>query len=81
MTSLKIKVDDKVLEKVLWLLSYFTKDEDEVEIDRDDLEFIKNKAAIKTELDRMKKGEAEYITEDEMTAQVNDMLAKYETKT
>lgn len=79
MTTLKIKIDDKALEKVLWLLSHFTKDE--VEIDTNDLEFIKNKAAIKTELDRMKKGEAEYITEDEMTAQVNDMLAKYETKT
>ncbi len=78
MTTLRIQINDKVLEKVLWLLGHFTKDE--VEILEDDLEFLQNKKEIQEELERMNKGEATYINLEELTAQVNELLAKYAPK-
>jgi len=78
MTTLRIQIDDKVLEKVLWLLGHFHKDE--VEILEDDLEFLQNKKEIHEELERMNKGEATYINPEEMTTQVNELLAKYAPK-
>lgn len=75
MTTLRIQINDRVLEKVLWLLGHFTKDE--VEIVEEDLEFLQNRQEIQDELARMDKGEASYISTSEMTAQVNELLTKY----
>lgn len=68
MTTLRIQINDKVLEKVLWLLGHFTKDE--VEIIEEDLEFLQNRQEINDELSRMGKGQVNYISTSEMTAQV-----------
>jgi hypothetical protein len=76
MTTFRIQINDKVLDKVLWLLGHFSKDE--VSILEEDLEFLKQKKFIREELQRMDAGEVDYISVEEMNQQVKERIAKYE---
>ncbi|MEQ9188487.1 MAG: hypothetical protein RLP15_12190 [Cryomorphaceae bacterium] len=75
MAILRIQISDKVLDKVLWLLGHFSKDE--VEIIEEDLEFLKQKQFVQDELRRMDNGEVDFISVDEMNRQVRELVAKY----
>lgn len=72
MTTLRLQIADSALEKVLWLLGHFSKDE--IDIVEEDADFLKNREEIQKELKRMDAGEATYITTEEMTAKVKKFL-------
>lgn len=76
MATLKLNINEKVLDKVLWLLGHFSKEE--VEIVYEDVAFLKNKKAIQDELDLMDQGKATYISIDEFDRQVRDAISKHE---
>ena len=75
MATLRLNINDKVLDKVLWLLGHFS--EEEVEIVHEDAEFLKNKKAVQDELDLMAQGKAKYISIDELDRQVRQVIAKH----
>ncbi|GAB5539372.1 MAG: hypothetical protein Salg2KO_14750 [Salibacteraceae bacterium] len=77
MAILRLNINEKVLDKVLWLLSHFSKDE--VEIVHEDETFLKNKKAIQAELDLMDQGKATFVSMDEFDKQVRNALANHET--
>jgi hypothetical protein len=76
MATLKLNINEKVLDKVLWLLGHFSKEE--VEIVYEDVAFLKNKKAIHDELDLMDQGKATYISIDEFDRQVRDAISKHD---
>ena len=76
MATLRLQISDKILDKVLWLLGHFSKDE--VEILEEDLEFIQQKQFVEQELKRMDGGTVEFISVDDMNRQVKELIAKHE---
>jgi hypothetical protein len=76
MATLRLQISEKVLDKVLWLLGHFSKDE--VEILEEDLEFIQQKQFVEEELKRMDAGTVEFISVDDMNRQVKELIAKHE---
>tara|TARA_B100000780_G_scaffold276600_2_gene245500 strand:- start:343 stop:576 length:234 start_codon:yes stop_codon:yes gene_type:complete len=70
MATLKLKVSDKILEKVLKLLSQF-KSEDLQVIEQND-QFESNKKYVQRELDRLESGESKSYTLE----QLNEVLEK-----
>jgi autonomous glycyl radical cofactor GrcA len=67
MATLKLKVSNKILDKVIWLLSQF-KSED-LEIIQDD-EFITDQKYAKSQLDRLESGKGKTYSID----QVDELL-------
>lgn len=78
MTTVKLKISEGVLDKVLWLLGHFSKDE--LEIVHEDPNFLANKKKITEELERMEKGEAKFVSLNEFDAQIRQALAKHGDK-
>ncbi|MDP4764348.1 MAG: hypothetical protein NWQ55_07870 [Salibacteraceae bacterium] len=78
MATIRLQISEKVLDKVLWLLGHFSKDE--VEIIEEDLAFIEQKEFVQKELDRMDKGEVDFVSMEEMNRQVRALISKHEAQ-
>jgi hypothetical protein len=76
MTTLKLHINEKALEKVLWLLGHFTKEEVEVEIE--DLEFASQKEYIQAELKRIDEGNETFLSLEEFKEGLEAEISKYE---
>lgn len=74
MATIKLKINDKVLEKVLWLLGHFTKDE--VEIIPEDSDFSTNKNAIEKEIQLMDAGDAKFLSKEELNDRIDQIIGK-----
>ena len=74
MATIRLKINEKVLDKVLWLLGHFSSDE--VEIVREDAEFLKNKKSVQDELNCMDQGKAKFISIEELDQQVRQIIDK-----
>ena len=76
MATIRLQINDKVLDKVLKILGHFS--HDEVEIISEDEDFLEQKEFVANELQKMDNGEVEFITVDQMNQQARELLAKYE---
>ena len=76
MPTLTLKIDDKVYEKLLWLLGKFTKDE--VEIIMDESNFNETKKYLDAELDEIKSGKAKFFTVNEAEQRLENLIRKHE---
>jgi len=76
MPTLTLKIDDKVYEKLLWLLGKFTKDE--VEIIMDESNFNETKKYLDAELDEIKSGKAKFFTANEAEQRLENLIRKHE---
>lgn len=76
MATLKLKVSDKILEKVLKLLSQF-KSEDLQVIEQDD-PFESNKKYVQRELDRLESGESKSYTLEQLNEVMEKTINKHE---
>jgi succinylglutamate desuccinylase len=63
MTTIRIRVNEKVLDKVLWLLGRFSKEE--LEIVGEDTLFEANKRYLDDALNRMEQGKSQSFTIEE----------------
>jgi hypothetical protein len=77
MTTIKLKVNERVLEKVLWLLSQFTPDDLEVVTTED--EFATQKAELQKELNRYETGEARVFSVNEADQLLERTIREYES--
>jgi hypothetical protein len=75
MASLRLNINEKVLDKVLWLLGHFSKEE--VEIIYEDAEFIGNRKTVQDQLKKIEEGKAQFLTIEELEAQVQETISKY----
>jgi hypothetical protein len=76
MHTIKLKIEDKVYDKFIWLLSKFTKDE--VEIIVEETNFIKTKKHLETELGEILEDKAEFLTLNETEQRLENLIRKHE---
>lgn len=63
MATLKLEVSEKILDKVIWLLQQFKKED--LEIIEESATFLKNKEMLQQELNRANESEAKYYSMEE----------------
>lgn len=76
MATIKPKVSEKILDKVLWLLGQFSPDE--VEVLESDAVLLENKSELKEELGRIKSGEAKSYSLEEADEILEETIRRYE---
>ncbi len=77
MATIKLKVSDKVLDKVMWLLGQFNSEE--LEIISSDNEFESCKNYVSNELNRLENGESKNYTIEELDTILEESIRKYES--
>lgn len=82
MQSIRLKINDKIFEKVLWLLSKFDKDEVEIifEESGDKSVFTNNQKYLKKELEEVLDGSAKFLSEEEAEYRLAKIIKKYEDR-
>jgi len=78
MHTLRLKVNDKVYDKLLWLLGKF--DKDEIEIIADASDFIKNQKYLDQELNEILDGTANFMEIDEAEQRLENVIIKHENR-
>ncbi len=76
MHTLKLKINDQVYDKLIWLLGKFTKDE--VEIILDEPNFNETKKYLDAELDEITSGKAKFFTLNEAEQRLENLIKKHE---
>jgi len=76
MQTIQLKVNEKVYDKLMALLSKFKKED--VEIVSGD--FISDRDYLQKELDEIKSGKAEFYSQDELEKRTEVLVRKYEDK-
>jgi hypothetical protein len=76
MHTLKLRVNDRVYDKFIWLLSKFNKDE--VEIIPDNTDFAINQKYLLGELNEIREGIAKFIDMDEAEQRLENSINKHE---
>ena len=76
MHTLKLKINDQVYDKLIWLLGKFNKDE--VEIIMDESNFIETKKYLDAELDEITSGKAKFFTINEAEQRLENLIKKHE---
>ena len=77
MHTLKLKIDDRVYDQFLDLLSKFSKEE--IEIVMNESQFSETKKYLQTELDEINTGDAEFLSVNEAEQQLENLIKKHET--
>ncbi len=72
MHTLQLKINDKVYERFLWLLSKFNKEE--VEIISEDQDFDLTKEYLQRELDEIQIGNAKFISQQEFESRLDQIV-------
>ena len=78
MHTIKLRISDKVYDKLLWLLSKFSKDEVEILSDVDS--FAETKNYLQKELDEIYSGEATFHSLEEFDKKLEDSIRANENK-
>ncbi len=76
MHTIKLKIEDNVYDKLIWLLSKFTKDE--VEIILEESSFTETKKYLETELDEILKDKADFLTVNDTEQRLENLIRKHE---
>jgi hypothetical protein len=78
MHTIKLKISDKVYDKLLWLLSKFNKDEVEIVTDVDT--FSETQQYLEKELNEIFNGKAIFDSLEEFDRKLEDTIRANETK-
>ena len=78
MHTIRLKINDKVYDKIIWLLSKFNKQE--VEIINEDAEFFENQKYLEKELSEMLSGDASFIEIDEAEERLEKVIKQNENR-
>lgn len=76
MHSVRLKIDDKIFDRLIWLLSKFSKEELEIEIE--DENYSINKKYLESELKEIREGRATFISVNEAEARFENAIKKHE---
>jgi len=76
MHTIRLKVNDSVYDKLMWLLSKFSKEEVEVISDND--EFISQREYLTQELNEMNSGNATFLELNEVEQRLEKVIKKHE---
>ena len=76
MHTIKLKIDDRVYDKLIWLLGKFTKDELEIVIE--ETNFTETKKHLEIELDEILSDKANFLTVNETEQKLENLIRKHE---
>ncbi len=76
MHTLRLKVNDKVFDKLVWFLGKFSNDE--VEIINEDSEFFENQKYLEKELKELINGKTNLVEIDEAEARLENRIKNHE---
>ena len=76
MHTIKLKIDDRVYDKLIWLLRKFTKDELEIVIEEPN--FTESKKHLEIELDEILSDKANFLTVNETEQKLENLIRKHE---
>ncbi|MCD6566259.1 MAG: hypothetical protein J7K53_09990 [Bacteroidales bacterium] len=76
MRTVRLKINDKVYDKVMWLLGKFSRNE--VEIIPDDPSYIEYQEYLQNELDEINDGKARFYTTTELEARLDNVIKNRE---
>ncbi len=76
MHTVKLRVNDGVYDKLIWLLSKFSKDE--VEIIPETSDFAMNQKYLTNELNEILNGKAKFVEMDEAEQRLENIIKKHE---
>jgi len=76
MHTIKLKIDDRVYDKLIWLLGKFTKDELEIVIEEPT--FTETKKHLEIELDEILSDKANFLTVNETEQKLENLIRKHE---
>ncbi len=78
MHTIRLKISDKVYDKLIWLLSKFNKDE--IEIVSDTENYTETKEYLENELNEILNGKASFHTLEEFDKNIEDTIRADETQ-
>jgi hypothetical protein len=76
MHTLRLKISDKVFDRLVWFLSKFSIEE--VEIINEDTEFFENQKYLENELGDIIKGQANFIEINDVDARLENIIKSHE---
>ena len=76
MHSVKLKIDDKIYDNLLWFLKKFSKDELEIVIE--ETNFQENKKYLEAELKEVIVGKARFYSVNEVEQRLDKIIKKHE---
>jgi len=78
MQTVKLRVNDGVYDKLIWLLSKFGKDE--IEIIPETSDFAENQKYLSGELSEIRNGKARFMEIDEVEQRLDNIIKKHEDR-
>jgi len=76
MQTIKLRIDDRIYDKLIRQLEKFSKDE--VEIVLDEPNFVETKKYLDAELDEIRSGKAKFLTVNEAEQRLENLIRKHE---
>jgi len=76
MHTLRLKINDKVFDKLIWFLNKFSAEE--VEIINEDAEFFENQKYLENELGEILKGQVNFIEIEEVDDRLENIIKSHE---
>jgi hypothetical protein len=76
MHSIRLKVNDKIYDKILWLLNKFNNDE--IEIIIEDVNYVENKKYLDKELKEILDGDNDFLSVNEVEHRLEKIIKKHE---
>jgi|TARA_R100000027_G_scaffold62371_1_gene54427 hypothetical protein len=76
MQTIRLRVNDKVYEKLVWLLKKFNKTD--IEIISEDENYLKDKAYLQRELNEIDNGKAVFYSLEELEDELDKVISKHE---
>jgi hypothetical protein len=76
MQTIRLRINDRIYDKLIWLLSKFNKDE--VEIIPENVEFIENQKYLNSELNEITQGKAKFVDINEVNERLETIISRNE---
>jgi len=76
MQTIRLNINDKIYDRLMWLLGKFSKDE--VEIIKEDKDFAANRSYLETELNEIVDGKAKFVTLEDAEQRLENVIRKHE---
>jgi len=76
MQTIKLKVNDDIYDKLIWLLGKFGKDE--IEIINESSDYSVTKKYLESELEEIESGKANFLTVNETEVRLENVIKKHE---
>lgn len=76
MQTIRLRIHDSVYKKIMWLLKRF--DKNEIEVIKENDEFISVQEYLKNELETIDSGKAEFLSLEQLDDELESTIKKYE---